>query len=349
MFWTHGHSGLPGNERADHLAKAGCRQPPPTRPPALSFLARERKDTFRRECKEWWASAAPASYRNLAIQWERSSPCQGGPCRCSYSIALVTATFARTTSTFMFWGCFSYDSKGPCFIWEADETPAEKAEAKKAIEQMNNEREPRLRCEWELTTAGLNRMDLNRPGKKPGKQPVWKFDRRHGKLERDSRGGIDWWRYRPKVLEPLLIPYYKANGLTVQEDGAPSHIKAINQELVFDEGLQRLDWPGNSPDLNPIELAWPQLKRDSQKYQNWEQDGPWLCRCGRDKSWNHIFFCREAKKIWAQSRKKPLFRDMFCTPKGWQSLQDHAQATGFFTHLSPMGFSPRDRDKTLIP
>ena len=97
-------------------------------------------------------------------------------------------------TTFMFRGCFSYDSKGPGFIWDADETPTEKAEAKKAIEQMNHEREPQLKREWELTTAGLNRMDLNRHGKKPSKPPVWKFDKKHGKLARDSRGGLDWCR-----------------------------------------------------------------------------------------------------------------------------------------------------------
>ena len=36
VFWTRGHSGLPGNERADHLAKAGCRQPPPDTPPVTT-------------------------------------------------------------------------------------------------------------------------------------------------------------------------------------------------------------------------------------------------------------------------------------------------------------------------
>ena len=30
---------------------------------------------------------------------------------------------------FMFWGCFSYDKKGPCHIWE-EETAKEKKEAK---------------------------------------------------------------------------------------------------------------------------------------------------------------------------------------------------------------------------
>jgi hypothetical protein len=41
----------------------------------------------------------------------------------------------------MFWGCFSYDRKGPCHCW-LPETPAEKREADIAIEQMNHELEP---------------------------------------------------------------------------------------------------------------------------------------------------------------------------------------------------------------
>jgi len=34
---------------------------------------------------------------------------------------------------FMFWGCFSFDKKGPCYIWE-DETLKERKEADAWIE-----------------------------------------------------------------------------------------------------------------------------------------------------------------------------------------------------------------------
>ena len=37
---------------------------------------------------------------------------------------------------FMFWGCFSYDWKGPCHCWKP-ETKAEKAEAKTKLDEMN--------------------------------------------------------------------------------------------------------------------------------------------------------------------------------------------------------------------
>ena len=39
-------------------------------------------------------------------------------------------------SQFMFWGCFTYDFKGPCHIWQA-ETKTEKQEATKDVDLMN--------------------------------------------------------------------------------------------------------------------------------------------------------------------------------------------------------------------
>ena len=52
----------------------------------------------------------------------------------------------------MFWGCFSYDLKGPCHCW-APETKKEKEEAEKFLQEMNQILEPLKRAEWELKTA----------------------------------------------------------------------------------------------------------------------------------------------------------------------------------------------------
>ena len=94
-------------------------------------------------------------------------------------------------SEFMFWGCFSYNKKGPCHIWQP-ETAAERKKAQAVIDKLNKELEPRMREEWELNT-GIRRMGLrNRPGPKPG----WKFTEATGKLvQNQGYGGIDWWRY----------------------------------------------------------------------------------------------------------------------------------------------------------
>lgn len=107
-------------------------------------------------------------------------------------------------SEFMFWACFSYDRKGPCHIYTA-ETKKEKDEAAKETEALNLTLEPLKKQEWELN-KGLERLGLRN---KPGKKPQWRWNKSNGKLVRDGKGGIDWWRYQSNVLLPKLIPFAK--------------------------------------------------------------------------------------------------------------------------------------------
>jgi hypothetical protein len=93
-------------------------------------------------------------------------------------------------SDFMFWGCFSYDSKGPCHIWK-EETKTEKKEAQRIIDKMNKERESSCQAGWEASTA-IRRINLERARKPPGPKPQWKFNKVNGFLSRDTKGGIDW-------------------------------------------------------------------------------------------------------------------------------------------------------------
>ena len=45
------------------------------------------------------------------------------------------------------------------------------------------------------------------------------------------------------------------------EDGAPGHRAASTKKWHQDRGHTLLtDWPGNSPDLNPIKNLWSQMK-----------------------------------------------------------------------------------------
>jgi hypothetical protein len=131
-------------------------------------------------------------------------------------------------ATFMWWSCFSYDTKGPYYIWIDSESTKEKAAATQLLEEINQQREAACQKEWEIANS-LNRVDLKRKGKTPGKVPQWKWDKKHGKWTREKgKGGIDWWRYRVNVLEPLLLPHCKKHGLILQEDGASPHKHQAN-------------------------------------------------------------------------------------------------------------------------
>jgi hypothetical protein len=172
----------------------------------------------------------------------------------------------QEASEFMFWGCFSYDRKGSCHIWKP-ETAKEKKACQKELNTINAAIEPELRGAWELTT-GMRRMGLRN---KPGVKPQWRFTEENGAFKRNSKkGGIDWYRYLTKILLPKLIPFaiecqIDRPGTIIQEDKAPAHTSK-HQQIYFDAAeLQHLLWPGNSPDLNMIELCWSYLKRATTK------------------------------------------------------------------------------------
>ncbi len=106
-------------------------------------------------------------------------------------------------SEFMFWGCFTYDRKGPCHIWEP-ETAQEKKAAEEELTLLNKLREPEYRQRWELEN-GIQPMGLRN---KPGRKPQWQWSKKTGKLVRDAKGGgIDWYRYGRVILMGKMLPF----------------------------------------------------------------------------------------------------------------------------------------------
>ena len=57
------------------------------------------------------------------------------------------------------------------------------------------------------------------------------------------------------IQPPRMLPDF-----TFQQDNAPCHTAKIVKARFDKNGIDVMDWPGNNPNLNPIENLWHRLK-----------------------------------------------------------------------------------------
>ncbi len=170
------------------LKKAGYKKTKPTRKPGLTKKMKEERLKWCKEHEHWtledWKRVIWSDETSVILLHRR-----GG-----YRIwRKSNERFVRSCirerwkgcSEFMFWGCFTYDKKGPCHCW-LPETKKEKEDAEKEIEKLNADLEPIMRENWELETS-MGRLGLVT---KRGRKPQWRWNRKNGKLGRGSKGGI---------------------------------------------------------------------------------------------------------------------------------------------------------------
>ena len=64
-----------------------------------------------------------------------------------------------------------------------------------------------------------------------------------------------------QVLKNQAAPAMEKAGTTkFLQDGAPCHKAKRVKAWLKNQGWKLIDWPGNSPDLNPIENLWSCMK-----------------------------------------------------------------------------------------
>ena len=104
------------------------------------------------------------------------------------------------------------------------------------------------------------------------------------------QGQINSTKYINMLTEHFL-PYFGQNlndNLIFMQDNAPIYTAGNVKRFLEENDIPCLDWPAQSPDLNPIENVWHYIKQQlhNDKISNLEELGQKLKRSGVPFHWS---------------------------------------------------------------
>lgn len=113
-------------------------------------------------------------------------------------------------------------------------------------------------------------------------------------------GSINQETYQKQILTPMLRDIKAAFGaepFLFQQDGAGAHRAKTTQQWLAEQHIQFIaadDWPGNSPDISPVENCWCPLKEFCSPPGAYNISHPVLRR--RATLWFHRFSVADCRK-----------------------------------------------------
>jgi transposase len=132
-------------------------------------------------------------------------------------------------------------------------------------------------------------------------------------------GTITQETYSERVI-PLIHGWIQLKGregiqLSLMQDHAPGHAGSITMEELRERGINLIDWPPFSPDLNPIETVW-----------KWMKD--WIEENYEDRQYSYNQLREIVKRAWEVVTPERLLDLLQTMP---QRCQDVIDARGMHT------------------